>query len=129
MANYLILLQHTEQPNVTEYGLDMPRVKTFDSVFCFDIPTLLPTPTVTVTADDTVFCPSTGECTTLRATVTPPGTWNYSWTPTTGLTGATTATPTACPTTSTTYTCTVTDGGDCTASATVRITVGTAGYS
>jgi len=39
---------------------------------------------------------------------------NYSWSPTTNMTGSTTLTPTVCPTTTTTYTLTATDTDGCT---------------
>ncbi|HEY6193143.1 MAG TPA: Ig-like domain repeat protein, partial [Bacteroidota bacterium] len=49
--------------------------------------------------------------------------YTYSWSPTTGLSSATVANPTASPTTTTQYTVTVTDANGCTGTASTTITV------
>ena len=51
------------------------------------------------------------------------GPYTYSWTPTTGLSDATAANPTATVTSATTYTVTVTDHNGCTASDSVVLTL------
>ncbi len=51
------------------------------------------------------------------------GSWTWSWSPATGLSDPTSTDPQACPSTTTTYTFTVTDGIDCTGSASVTINV------
>lgn len=51
------------------------------------------------------------------------GPYSYSWSPTTGLTGANTATPTATPPATTTYTVTVTEPGSCASTQTQQVTI------
>ncbi|MFL5753030.1 MAG: T9SS type A sorting domain-containing protein [Bacteroidia bacterium] len=67
------------------------------------------------------FTLCTGSNDTLFATGTNIST--YSWTPSSSLTGATTASPIATPTTTTTYTCTVTTVNGCTTTDQVKVTV------
>ena len=50
-------------------------------------------------------------------------TWNWYWSPTTGLSDPNSTDPQACPTTTTTYTFTVTDGADCEGTSSVTINV------
>lgn len=71
---------------------------------------------------------SFGECEDYDITVTGAGGPNvYSWSPTTGLSNPAITNPVATPTTTTTYTVTVTNGGFCSNSDTVLVTVNT-GY-
>ncbi|QEE49813.1 PKD domain-containing protein [Flavobacterium alkalisoli] len=72
--------------------------------------------------DDVTICPGS---TTLEGTATggSGSGYTYSWSPTTGLTGANTATPQASPTSTTTYTLTVTDSNGCTATDEVTVFV------
>jgi len=68
---------------------------------------------------DVTIC--TGASTVLTAT----GGESYAWSPATGLSDATSATPTASPTTTTTYTVTATDANGCTGTDQVTVTVTT----
>ncbi len=79
-------------------------------------------PTVTATASSSTVC--AGSPVTLTAT----GGTSYSWSPATGLSNPTSATPTATPSATTTYTVTATDARGCsnTASVTVNVTTATA---
>lgn len=85
------------------------------------IPDFEESPEVTISCADSILCP--GECADLNASVTPPGSWAYSWTPTSGLDSPTSHNPTACPDTTTLYTVVVTDGIDCTDNATINVVV------
>ncbi len=49
--------------------------------------------------------------------------YNYSWTPSVGLSASNVANPVASPTSTTTYTCTVSESGSCTAPQTTDITI------
>jgi gliding motility-associated-like protein len=57
------------------------------------------------------------------------GSGSYSWSPTTGLSNATIANPTASPSTTTTYTLTVTGSNGCTATDAVDVTIGAGAFS
>jgi hypothetical protein len=70
---------------------------------------------------DLLLCPGTNGSIGAEATGGAPP-YRYSWTPATGLSSATAATPTASPSVPTTYTVHVTDANGCTDSATVRVT-------
>lgn len=71
--------------------------------------------------NDVTICAN--QTTQLNGSVTPAGSYTYSWTPNSTLTGANTATPTASPQYTTTYTLSVTDAGGCTLSDNVVVTV------
>lgn len=73
-----------------------------------------------VTADKTSICP--GGSATLTASTPDPGTFTYSWNPTTGLSSPTGSEVTASPSITTTYTVTRSGSGSC-RTATVRIEV------
>lgn len=78
---------------------------------------------VTAIAAENEIC--NGESTQLTATAANGcnGPYSFNWTPTTGLTGANTATPTATPTSTTTYTVTVTEPGSCASTQTQEVTI------
>jgi gliding motility-associated-like protein len=78
--------------------------------------TVNPLPTVNAGLDKTICI---GSSTNLTAT----GAGSYSWSPTTGLSCSTCASPTASPTTNTTYIVTGTDANGCANSDTVNVTV------
>lgn len=78
---------------------------------------------VTAVAAEDEIC--NGESTLLTATAENGcnGPYSFSWSPTIGVTGANTATPTVAPTTTTTYTVTVTEPGSCATTQTQEVTV------
>jgi gliding motility-associated-like protein len=78
--------------------------------------TVNPIPTVSVTGTNTI-------CVGGNTTLTASGATSYSWTPSTGLSCTTCASPVAAPTTTTTYTVTGASGVGCTATTTYTVTV------
>ncbi len=89
--------------------------------YCITIPPLRSSPILTITASDSLICPSAS--TSLNAAVVPSGSWLYSWSPATGLSNPNIANPVATPSEATTYSLTVTDGVDCMASSSIFIDV------
>ncbi|MCK5833290.1 hypothetical protein KAH81_06425 [bacterium] len=77
------------------------------------IPSLLEDPILAVYADDPIIC--YGASTMLHSSITPVGSWSYSWSPTTGLSDPSAANPIATPSRRTTYILTVNDSIDCSA--------------
>ena len=78
--------------------------------------TVHPRPTVSAGADKAI-------CSGASTTITATGATSYTWSPTTGLSSSSVASPTANPTTTTTYTVTGTDGNGCTNTDAMVLTV------
>ncbi|MCD6502575.1 hypothetical protein J7L01_08220 [bacterium] len=88
---------------------------------CIDVPALLSPPSVSIYADDSVIC--NGASTAIHTSVSPTGSWYYSWYPIVGLSDPNIANPIASPSENTTYTLTVSDGIDCSSNASVTVNV------
>jgi gliding motility-associated-like protein len=78
---------------------------------------------VDASAADPVICEGESTQLTAQASNGCNGPYSYSWTPTTGLTGANTENPTATPTQTTTYTVNVTEPGSCAVTQTQQVTI------
>lgn len=75
------------------------------------VPEFISPPEANITRGDSIICP--GEWMEIDASVSPSGSWEYSWTPHAGLDDPSSLTPEANPETTTTYSLLVSDGYDC----------------
>jgi large repetitive protein len=101
--------------DITYYvtGIGANGCSRIDSIFI----KVNPLPVITIDATDTVLC--NGTFTTLTAS----GALNYTWSPSTGLSGTTGSVVTANPSTDITYTVVGEDANGCTATAEIEITI------